>query len=711
MPSRRTTLAVHLTAALSLGLLPAGPGGAAERAEAGYTPGAAGVGDPYYPRAGNGGYDVEHYTLDLWYRPGPDRLAGTATLRAVATKNLSRFNLDLDGMRVLSVLVDGEPARWRRDRGELVVTPARGLERGGVFSTEITYAGEPDALRDGSGFIRTSDGVVVAGQPKGATSWFPVNDHPSDRASYTFVVTAPRSRPVLANGRLESKERDGRWTTWRWEAEDPMASYLTTIAVGRWQTSERTEDGLEIWDAIDPRLFRPYAEPRTGDGLLISQQANSTWKRATRTIDVPADGGRLSFWVDRNTEPGWDYFFVEARTPGEDDWTTLPDARGATSRATPDCGAWFAQHPFVEHYLDEDGCRPRGTTGRWFAASGSSRGYERWVVDLSRWAGEQVEVSLSYASDDSIQGTGVYVDDVRGPGGQGTTSFEDDGTPLDGWTTPGPPPGSPGNDNDWIAGTEADIESTGTFAEDALNQQSDIISFLGESFGSYPFDIAGGIVDPEVLGFALETQTRPVYSADFFTDSFSATSVVVHELAHQWYGDSLTLKRWKHIWLNEGFATYAEWLWSEELGMETPQEIFDDVYSNIPRQDPFWRVTIGDPGPAQLFDFAVYYRGAMTLHALRNAVGDEDFFDILESWATRRAGKLVTTPQFIRFAERLSGEQLDDLFETWLFTARKPPRSAVARATERSGTDASVSALLRLPWHGPGDVPDALAGR
>jgi hypothetical protein len=712
MSSRRTILTALLSTVMALGLAPAGIGDAAERAPGRFKPGAAGVGDPYYPRAGNGGYDVEHYTLDLWYRPGSDHLGGIATIQAVATQNLSRFNLDLDGLRVESVRVDGERARWRRDRGELVITPASGVERDSAFTTVVAYEGKPTALPDGSGFIPTRDGVVVAGQPKGSTSWYPVNDHPSDRASYTFDITAPAGRPVIANGRLVSKERDGRWTTWRWEAEDPMASYLTTVNIGRWQTSHRTEDGIEIWDAVDSRLYRRHARPRTGDGLLISQQASSTWKRLTRTIDVPDDGGSLSFWVDRDTEAGWDFFFVEAHTPGEDDWTTLPDRNGATSRFTPDCGAYFPLHPFVEHYLREDDCAPRGSTGRWHATTGASRGWERWTVDLSDWAGGEVEVSLSYASDETVQGPGVFVDDVRGPGGQGTTSFEDDAAPLDGWTVSGSPPGSPTNANDWVAGTAADVGSTGRLTEDALGQQADIIGFLGESFGPYPFDLAGGVVDPAVPGFALETQTRPVYSADFFTESFSATSVIVHELAHQWYGDSLTLRRWRHIWLNEGFATYAEWLWSEELGMDSPQEIFDALYRDIPRQDSFWKTTIGDPGTGtdNLFDFAVYYRGAMTLQALRNAVGDEDFFTILETWADRRRGKLVTTPQFVRLAEGISGEQLDELFETWLFTPRKPARSDLARESD-ADDPGPLPALLRLPWHGRGAVPPGLAAR
>ena len=134
----------------------------------------------------------------------------------------------------------------------------------------------------------------------------------------------------------------------------------------------------------------------------------------------------------------------------------------------------------------------------------------------------------------------------------------------------------------------------------------------------------------------------------------------------------MRVKRWQHIWLNEGFATYAEWLWSEHEGFDTAQEIADFFYNEIPEDDPFWQLTIGDPGPEALFDFAVYARGALTLQALRVAVGDADFFRILKAWPRWRGGRTGTTDQFIALAEHVSGQQLDELFEAWLFTPGKP---------------------------------------
>ena len=188
----------------------------------------------------------------------------------------------------------------------------------------------------------------------------------------------------------------------------------------------------------------------------------------------------------------------------------------------------------------------------------------------------------------------------------------------------------------------------------------------------------------------------------------------VHELAHQWYGDSLAVARWQDIWLNEGFATYAEWLWSEREGFGTAQENFDFwAYEAIPPDDPFWELTIGDPGPDALFDFAVYVRGAMTLHTLRLEIGDAAFFDLLETWATSRAGGNVTTPEFIALAEQRSGQDLDGLFDTWHYTGASPaaPSAASARAAAAASSITDAPAASRSLYQRYGKPDGVHLGR
>ena len=627
---RRTIALLIATITLLAGTVPAGG------AEEAFTPGAPGLGDPYFPLDGNGGYDVGSYHLRLRYDPASDLLEGRATIRANATQNLSAFNLDFEGLEIVSIKVNDVAATWSRDGNELTVTPKRPIREGRRFVTEVRYQGIPVTQPDGSGFMPTDDGAVVIGQPHVAASWFPVNDHPLDSAKYLFEISVPEGLEAVSNGVLEQKRTSRGWTNWVWRADDPMASYLAMMVVGELDIDEYRIGRLRTWDAIDPDLFaRP--EPLTGVNFAYSQQSDFAYKRLSRIIDVPPEGAQLSFWTSYTIEEGWDYLFVEAQEVDSNQWTTLPDLNGNTSQDTGfTCPGWQDFHPFLLNYQDPS-CLPTGLTGEWWAATGASDGYEQWTIDLSRYADSQavtqVEVSLTYATDFAVQAHGVVVDDIVVSTGQGSTSFEDDGDLMDGWAVLGPPPGSPGAVNDWIVGGPEILAPTeGEIALGSLARQDEVIPFLEGVFGRYPFKAAGGVVpDAPDLGFALETQTRPIYSRYFFGDSISGDSVVVHEIAHQWTGDKLAVAAWQHIWLNEGFATYAEWLWSEAEGLGTAEEIFQNVYS-IPDDDPFWSLTIGDPGPDLLFDIAIYFRGAMTLHALRMQIGDDAFFDLLRRW-------------------------------------------------------------------------------
>ncbi|MGW7043798.1 M1 family metallopeptidase [Streptomyces avermitilis] len=191
--------------------------------------------------------------------------------------------------------------------------------------------------------------------------------------------------------------------------------------------------------------------------------------------------------------------------------------------------------------------------------------------------------------------------------------------------------------------------------------------YWSQIFGPYPFEETGAIVDdmPQA-GFSLEVQSKPAYSA------VRDESTIVHELAHQWFGDSVSVDRWKDIWLNEGFATYAQWLWSEHKGIRSAHDSFRAGYAARPADAAFWQIKVADPQRDTMFASAVYQRGAMTLQMLRERIGDTAFFKLLPAWTKLHKYGNANTDDFIRLAEKISGRQLDDLFQTWLFTTGKP---------------------------------------
>jgi aminopeptidase N len=194
------------------------------------------------------------------------------------------------------------------------------------------------------------------------------------------------------------------------------------------------------------------------------------------------------------------------------------------------------------------------------------------------------------------------------------------------------------------------------------------VEFYTSIYGPYPFNAVGAVVDSaKDVGYSLETQTKPVF------DRMPDEATLVHEIAHMWYGDSVTLTTWPDIWLHEGFATWSEWIWSEYQGNKSAAKWFNQLY-NTPAQDTaFWTPPPGDPGtPAFMFNGTIYYRGAMTLQALREKVGDDTFFAVLRDWATLNRYGNVTTAQFIDLAERHSGMDLEHFFDVWLYQPDKP---------------------------------------
>ena len=490
---RRAAQAGALVALLTAGaaLSPAaqaqaGPSPLTAAAAPTFQPGSSGVGDPYFPLAGNGGYQAEHYGLRLSYDPDTDRLGGSTRMIAKATQDLASFHLDLQGLRVRSVTVDGRKATFSRRGQELVVRPAAGLPKDSRFITVVRYDGVPEAVTDpdGSieGFVATQDGAFVVNEPVGAMSWFPSNNHPSDKASYWFRITVPADRSVQANGVLQSRRvRDGQ-ATYRWLQRQPISTYLVTATIGRFEERQgRTRSGLPVYLAVDPQV------------------EGSPWSTLSRTAEI--------------------------------------------------------------------------TT---------------WETGL---------------------------------------------------------------------------------------------------IGRYPFSSTGGVVDDaSEVGYALESATRPMY------DRAPDLLTVVHEVAHQWYGNSVGPATWREIWLNEGFATYAEWLWEERHGGPSAQQSFDHVYASEGRRSEFWQTPPAEPGSgADIFADPVYVRGAMALHALRVRIGDPAFFRLLEVWASEHRYGSVTTADFVADAERVSGKPVAGLLHAWLYEKAKPARPSGMPAGSRATTPAAES--------------------
>jgi aminopeptidase N len=205
---------------------------------------------------------------------------------------------------------------------------------------------------------------------------------------------------------------------------------------------------------------------------------------------------------------------------------------------------------------------------------------------------------------------------------------------------------------------------------------SAMLAVFEDRFGPYPLDRFDVVVTPDPLEIPLESQGMAVFGTNHLDGAGAWERLVAHELAHQWFGNSVGVARWRDIWLNEGFCCYAEWLWSEASGGATCHQQarhFRELLADLPQD-----LVISDPGPDLMFDDRVYKRGALTLHAVRRTVGDDAFFALLRGWTASRRHRTATSADFTGFARETTGHQLDPLFAEWLDRAplpKLPPRS------------------------------------
>jgi aminopeptidase N len=216
------------------------------------TPSQNGLGDSFYPLLGNAGYDVAHYEITLDVDPIANKIEGTTVIEAVALDDLSQFNLDLYGLKVDSVLVNGEAAEFSRYQMELVVSPAASLAAKKPFTATVSYHGFPKPVGDDgihmlSGWQTMPGGTFVASEPSGAMTWFPCNNHWSDRATFTFNITVPEGYEIVANGiPFPAKEMLGL-SMQTWVESEPMSTYLATVVVGQYELeTQKTSGGLDI---------------------------------------------------------------------------------------------------------------------------------------------------------------------------------------------------------------------------------------------------------------------------------------------------------------------------------------------------------------------------------------------------------------------------------------------------------------------------------
>ncbi len=422
--------------------------------------------DPYVPGHGDATFEVRAYDIEIDYRVLSNHLEGRARLDVVTSEPTGSLALDLSGLGVTKVTVDGRrPARFGVRGGKVRIQLAEPAEAGQRLDIAIRYAGQPRPLRSTWGDVgweELSDGVIVAGQPCGAPSWFPCNDRPDDKAAYRFSISTESAYVVVANGRLVERHAGASRTTWVFEQRQPMATYLATVQIGRYDVHDLDRTGVVQQLVVPSRLRR----------------------------DASHDFGR----------------------------------------------------------------------------------------------------------------------------------------------------------------------------------QPVMVEVFSELFGPYPFDAYTVVVTDDDLEIPLEAQGVSVFGANHVDGQRGAERLVAHELAHQWFGNSLTLGHWGDIWLHEGFACYAEWLWSERSGGASADDHARRAHKRLAALDQ--DLVVAQPGPDAMFDDRLYKRGALTLHALRLELGGPTFFDALRAWVDEHRLGTVTTELFEEHANRYG--RVTSLLRHWLYEPDLP---------------------------------------
>lgn len=427
--------------------------------------------DSYTPTSGSTDFEIDHYDLELDYEIRPNRLSGHAVLHGRMLSDASRIELDLRGLKVSQVLVNNAKARFRQSRAKLVLHTRLAAEE--TFTLDVRYAGKPRAHRGTWGDVgweELSDGVLVAGQPNGAATWFPCNDHPRHKATYRCTVLLDSDYTAISNGELRQVTPQGSRTSWTWESNHPVATYLATVQIGAYRRGGISPAGGHSRARVPLRLA-------CGDHL---------WKQAQAT----------------------------------------------------------------------------------------------------------------------------------------------------------------------------------------LTKQHAMMRVFEQRFGDYPFDSYLVVVTDEALEIPLESQPLSILGSNHLIPGWANERLIAHELAHQWFGNSLTPHRWSDTWLNEGFAAYSEWLWSEESGQRGIADHAREAHAQLTSQPQ--NLVLTDPGGSDMFDERVYLRGALTLHALRSHTGDEVFFTMLRSWTRENRYATVSTTGFLSHAERISGQPVWSLLHGWLFEPELP---------------------------------------